>query len=315
MRQGGNSSVNTDLLSRLVRSLLGLLRELQREIKAIRENQQTNNNQIEPQRPFPITLDSELPLPIAIREYYEAEQRNRQSLWFRIKPGLEIFGIVVAFALALFTYLTLREVKKQTPRLSESAAATARAAKAAQDQVGIMQSGQRPWLGLDGQPTLEHVTPFRLLPISPPNKTGISCDIDETFVFHNYGMTPAFDEHSDVMLFVPQAGETGIKPEGPFNCRTTDADIAHGEVIFPGSSVRAGFHIQPASVYLLKSTRELRRIWLLGCISYRDGDRKIHNTKFWLRCTFSDGTAWITLTPDFRYMPILGFESWGEEAN
>ena len=210
---------------------------------------------------------------------------------------------------------TLSEIRRQTIKITESAAAANNAAQAAQDQVRIMQSGQRPWVGLDGQATLERVTPFRLLPISPPNKIGISCDIDETFIIHNYGITPAFDEHSDVMLYVPQTGETGTKPEGPFNCRTTAADISHGEVIFPGAPVRAGFRIQPASIYLLKSTPELRRIWLLGCISYRDGDRKIHNTKFWLRSTFPDGTAWIQLTPTFRYMPILGFESWGEEAN
>jgi hypothetical protein len=96
-----------------LRSLSKILHSIENKIEAIRKDQHSPDNQT--QAPLPIEIRATPPFPVVIREYYEAEQRDRQSYWSRwIKPSLEVFGIVIAFALAIFTGLTLREVVKQS---------------------------------------------------------------------------------------------------------------------------------------------------------------------------------------------------------
>lgn len=136
----------------LVRSLLITLRSIKAKIEEIRVDRRSEENR--GQTPIPIEIRSSLPFPEVIREYYEAEQRVRLSLWTRrIKPALEIFGILVAFALAILTGLTLSEIRKQTPTIAASAGA-------AQGQLTVMESAQRPWIGLDGQVTLSSPAAF-----------------------------------------------------------------------------------------------------------------------------------------------------------
>ncbi|MBI2819672.1 MAG: hypothetical protein HYX73_06815, partial [Acidobacteria bacterium] len=95
----------------------------------------------------------------------------------------------------------------------------------------------------------------------------------------------------------------------------TSSNTNIGEVLFPNSEISVPFHSESITVVPGKTITEVRRIWVLGCISYHDAVQQIHHTKFWLRSTFPENAAWIDMTPGFRYMPIISFESWGEEAD
>ncbi|MGB9456996.1 MAG: hypothetical protein WCB12_13190 [Bryobacteraceae bacterium] len=318
---------NTDQLTKLLRSLVKILSAVQRKYESVSVGQETGDNQKQDSvRSQPIEFRSDLPLPVAVREYYESEQRERRTLWTRrIKPGLEIFGIAVAFALAIFTYLTLDQVRQQTPKVGS-------AAEAAQGQLKVMQAGQRPWAGLGGQVQLSSEPAFKLmfapvpsstvpppvLPPSafagPPNRVNLTLEVVVTV--RNFGASPAFDVNGMMMTYIPPPANTITRPDKTRMLCPVGLTVQHlGEVIFPSpnSEYIQGFS-QQTSVDL-KQHSEIGRVWLLGCIVYHDHDQGLHHTWFWLRSTHPDNAQWITDSRVFRHMPILGFESWGEEAD
>jgi hypothetical protein len=80
-------------------------------------------------------LRAELRLPVAVSEYCEAQNRERKSRWPKVKTGLQIVGIASAATLAILTFLTLQEVRKQTPKIAESADAAKESADLASKQL------------------------------------------------------------------------------------------------------------------------------------------------------------------------------------
>jgi hypothetical protein len=85
-------------------------------------------------------------------------------------------------------------------------------------------------------------------------------------------------------------------------------------VIFPSSDRVDGFSQQTSLP--LTTHPEVGRVWIVGCIVYHDAEHQTHHTKFWLRSSHPDNSQWIVVNNgEFRYMPITGFESWGEEAD
>lgn len=96
-------------------------------------------------------------------------------------------------------------------------------------------------------------------------------------------------------------------------CPDGATKLLTGEAVFPASGFSQGFSQQTSIA--LQQHPEVGRVWLLGCAVYHDGDKTVHHTWFWLRSTHPDGTGWIVKSPTFRYMPIVGFESWGEEVD
>lgn len=87
--------------------------EVRNEIKTIQRNYKANDNKEKQGLPIESWPDAPLPLPVAIREYYEAEQSNRNSRWEKIKKPLEIVGVFAAVVIAFFTISTFRQVKRQ----------------------------------------------------------------------------------------------------------------------------------------------------------------------------------------------------------
>jgi hypothetical protein len=100
---------------RVLRALAENLRAIREEIHAIHEDQRThtdtNNN--EPVQPLRVEVTAAPQLDPARREYYEAENRDRDSLWSRIKPWLESTGVLIGLALMVLTWRTLMQVQRQ----------------------------------------------------------------------------------------------------------------------------------------------------------------------------------------------------------
>src|SRR5580704_6456198 len=119
-------------IERLLRAIIDSLRALEGAVReqseAIRHNygsdRNASNNQ--PIQPLPVEVVHAPDLDPARREYYEAENRERNSLWRWLKPWVETVGVSVAIVLAILTALTFWEIHKQTPKIAESADAAKR---------------------------------------------------------------------------------------------------------------------------------------------------------------------------------------------
>jgi hypothetical protein len=229
---------------------------------------------------------------------------------------------------------------KELPQIEKQTITGQQQAGIMQRQFEVAQAEQRPWLG-HGPISIKKEPVFQLMPIQPPIAADVGLSIDFILEIHNFGTAPALDTKiwTDIELAISDHAAV-TKPIMEPSCGTTNAkDFPRGEVIFPNSGINSEFETQMSHGYFepaLRNIVEVRRIWLTGCISYHDGRLKLHHTKFWLRSTFPDYTQWIEFTaaqrqaeasrfhlpPEiipftgrFRYMPILGFESWGEEAD
>lgn len=132
---------NKELVSSVIeilRSIAQSLHIIQVQLDSIRVEEQPDPKGTEP-RP-PVRASVKLQLPVAITEYYEAEQESKSRLkwWRRIKGAAEIIGIAAGVWYAYTTYGMWHTMQKQT--------------QAAIDQVGIMQkqfeAADRPWISL-----------------------------------------------------------------------------------------------------------------------------------------------------------------------
>lgn len=129
--------MNERELRRLLRAFTDELRGLRKDINAIHEDQQTAyaREEAKPVEPLPIEVRTDPRIPVAIREHYEAENRERVSAWRRIKIALEVIGIASAFTLAILTFRTLCEIQKQTREITKAANASDKQATLLAQQV------------------------------------------------------------------------------------------------------------------------------------------------------------------------------------
>lgn len=145
----------TDYERRLLKTLessVENLRALREQIKAIREDQQPNDNgrSKRPLEPLRIRIMNAPGLDPARQEYYQAENRERNSRRKQLAPLLAGGGVLAAFALAVLTLLTFLQIKDQTPRISESAGAATKAIQTS-IETGIEQFrvDERAWIEID----------------------------------------------------------------------------------------------------------------------------------------------------------------------
>jgi hypothetical protein len=128
------------LLRSVVKTLDALKASLDKHREAISKQNETTQRQAHPD-PQQV-IQPVVSLPPAVTAYYEAQEHNRPSTerWERIKRGIEFLAFGAAITLAILTYRTLQQVKRQ--------------ADAAQSQVGIMQrqleAADRPWMKIIG---------------------------------------------------------------------------------------------------------------------------------------------------------------------
>jgi hypothetical protein len=103
--------------ARLIRSLIKSLDALQASIhqqaEAISEYTESPTHPEEPGPPP--TLKADVSLPPAVTSYYDSAQRERQSTnwWHWIERGIAVVALIAAVALAILTYCTLRQIKRQ----------------------------------------------------------------------------------------------------------------------------------------------------------------------------------------------------------
>jgi hypothetical protein len=123
---------------------------LRQEINAIREDgvgkqkeSRDTNLGTEPVNPIRVEIVSSPNPPVEITEYYLGENNNRQSSWSRNKWKFELVGGVIALLLLVANIITLCEIRKQTPKIAESADAAKHAANTARDAFVV---GSRPWV-------------------------------------------------------------------------------------------------------------------------------------------------------------------------
>jgi hypothetical protein len=233
-----------------------------------------------------VTIES-YPRPTITDEEKSHRKRKEFREWAILV--VEVFGL-----LGLFYY----------------ACTTARMWKEMQEQTRIQRSAQRPWLGISGQIRIVNGPSWRF---SNPNFTNLL--LEGTYSVKNHGTSPAFGANTWTNVVIQN--DTVKRPSKDLwgLCPDRDAELGIGELVYPGTEFVGGFSVQTA--FDKASHPELARIWLLGCISYQDGDHHLHHTRFWLRSTHPDNSQWIEerTNPPFRHMPITGFESWGEEAD
>src|SRR5271163_1780227 len=80
-------------------------------------DQEAYNDFIEdkPIQPLFVEITSTPQLDPTRREYYKAENRERDSSWRKRRHWTEISRIIASGILALLTLLTLSQIRKQTP--------------------------------------------------------------------------------------------------------------------------------------------------------------------------------------------------------
>lgn len=132
---------------RLLHSLLGILRSIQQDIHAIHEQGRTENTN--ERLPTKVDIQSEIRLPVAVSEYYAAEQSEgpKDRRRDRIRLRLEVAALIAAVSAGFFTFRTLHQIQRQ--------------ADAAQRQVAIMQqqleTTDRPWVTVEVMANTEWV--------------------------------------------------------------------------------------------------------------------------------------------------------------
>jgi hypothetical protein len=124
---------------RSLRALTNEVRALRQEIRAVHEDQQANENAKynKPVQPPSVEVTTTPQLDPARREYYEAENHDRKSLWRGLKPWLETVGICIALALAIFNLFALSEIQRQTPSVIGAASTAGDALKKTVEQFRV----------------------------------------------------------------------------------------------------------------------------------------------------------------------------------
>lgn len=232
-----------------------------------------------------VTIESNLP---ATPTDKDKSYRNREE--FR-NWGILIVELVGLFGLLFYAFTTLGMWKEM------------------QEQTLIQRAARRPWVGIFGQVSLTNPPDYRVF---VPGQ--VTLRLEGTYAVKNFGSSPAFYANHWVNIeFLVSDSVITRPPESRMMCADGPTKLHQGEIIFPGSGVNFGFDQQMGRVIPGKKITEVDRVWLTGCISYLDEGEKLHHTRFWLRSAHPDNAQWISLAnADFRYMPITGFESWGE---
>jgi hypothetical protein len=211
---------------RLITALVRTLRSVADKIDAIHKYQQASDaqKQSQPLRTLPVEIESDPRIPIAIREHYEAENKNRKSKWRRFKNIVEVVGIASAFTLAVLTYFTLQEIRTQT----ENSRKSANAAKTSAD---IAAAELRPWVWAEIGITK---------PLSFSDK---GARLGIVAVLHSVGRTPALHVRFQSKLYLNSMTrfmneEARVKQSEL--CRhigeISNLSYGSGDVIFPGQS-------------------------------------------------------------------------------
>lgn len=176
------------------------------------------------------------------------------------------------------------------------------------------EAEHRPWMGLESL----SLTAAKFTSSRPSE---IAIHLEGTMVLKNFGTYPAFAAGAEMTQVFPIPTDAWTKtplgrpPQSMFQCSDEETFVQGGEVVFPDRGFIHPFSNDMAWGWKGQSV-EVSRVWLLVCVSYYDGRQKQpHHTRIWLRSTHPLNAQSIALNANSRYMPITGFESWGQEAD
>jgi hypothetical protein len=263
------SSLMLERDARLIKSLIKSLDALQvaiyKYIEATHVQQEAAKNQHQQHSPIPVDIRSELTLPVAVREYYEAEQRERPTNWWRrLKVVLEIAGIVAAIGLATFTGLTLKQIVKQTEEL---------------------EVDSRPWLRMVDVTLDNSIPDAPILSFSPAPtvKPATSANLRAEFRIKNIGKGVAQNISIEPSIFFePYRERSSTDLTADAETSSCEYSLQHTPLpteftwsaIFPGDEVKHGIVIaEPFRDDAISHIPNRAGNWLAGaliaCVTYQ----------------------------------------------
>jgi hypothetical protein len=132
--------MNERELKLLLRRLTYELRAIRQEIEAFRNDKQTNDNPDHHKaiQPLAVKITETPDLDPARREYYIAENKDRQSAWRQLKPWVETSGVLAAIGIVVLTFCTLVKVNEQVSVARNQLVAS----------VDNFRVDERPWVGI-----------------------------------------------------------------------------------------------------------------------------------------------------------------------
>ena len=257
---------------RFWRDLLAALRGIRDEIKTVQQDRKANNNTTQQSLPTESWPNSPLPLPIAIREHYEAKERQRNSRWERIKKPLEVAGVVSAVVIAGFTVSTFHQIRRQ--------------ADDATTQVNLMQKQleltDRPWIEIVDIKPVDVLGGGSLLfwdPKQPPYPPKEMVSLAFEVEYKNVGRSPAMQIQATREVYLMRKTETTIRieAEGKRFCSIITQTNEETDALFPDKS-RTKDYLIPSlrteiseDVVFNNSGRLFISPYLIVCIDYRYG--------------------------------------------
>jgi len=141
---------------------------------------------------------------------------------------------------------------------------------------------QRPWVGLSGALTFAKQPMFQVFLNTTPHNTGV--DLETVFKVKNFGASPAFKTASGTQAYM--AENVGVDPpqlQMQLACNLADGrgENGTGSVLFPTGEITVDYEMMYSQAKI--DFNQIRRIWVMTCISYRMLDSEIvRHTKFWI---------------------------------
>jgi hypothetical protein len=246
-----------------------------------------------------------------IRVIVDPALPHKPTLFDRIKIYIEVLTLLVV---GLYTYVATQqwfEMRKTTEASIEAARAAGSAIRIGQAN---FKRDKRPWVGLNeavqpvGTPTFH---------FGAGNYNYVGMNLNVSYKLRNFGNSPAFHERSTALYVTPTTA--GNKPTSqeiqPWMTLACASNAGGRWAIFPGAEAveQSGGNVS----FRTADATEIRRVWIVGCITYEDSFGTVYHTKFLARSVFPDGSQWIRpdLGHSLRYLPIVGFEMWEMEAD
>jgi hypothetical protein len=240
------------------------------------------------------------------RKQYRNRKFEKARVWIEFGCALALVGI---------TWTYTHYARKQAIAATDAAKAAQETATAARD---TLIASNRPWVGIADNLRFTNPPKFFSHDIQSP----IEIRVDVSFKLKNYGGGPAMSADPDFFVMPRDTEEPPSRQElrGPSNC--DGWKVAPKEQWFPAPSIliMPGTFEQPIEVNTQTTVpttiKLIKRIWLRGCIVYRDRQGTPHVTKL-LYHSWSLASATPVLAVPNRnlfYVPIGGWSLWSTEA-
>lgn len=272
--------INAKLLRQLLRTLEGISRRIEASLdknaESAPEGYKTAYRESQPQPP--IVVHSTLELPVEAREYYRSEYSKTpgKKVLGAINKALEIGAIFIALGIAILTYKTLGQIKRQ--------------ADSAHEQIGIMQrqleATDRPWIVIANASLIDGISFYRRVDDGLPG-----AHVKVKVLVKNVGRSIAINVKMTSRLFfeLPEETDVSIKERERSICADSKPSFTSPEFTLApdqdsGNRLRVDDYeaIPGDSIFLTVDEAKWVNPAIAGCVTYRtpNSDSKLHHTGF-----------------------------------